>query len=167
MEHRLIGTENLLVFERSIDPKGMDQGRIHLRTGRKLMNTDFYAFGEILWDCLPSGRHAGGAPFNVTAHLAQLGVTASLISAVGHDTLGDEILAVAKDKGVNVEFVSRVRFGLQTGTVLVTVDENGNATYKLVQPVAWDEISVSDQALKAVSNARAFVFGSLAGRSRL
>ena len=60
------------------------------------MQTDFYSFGEILWDCLPSGRHAGGAPFNVTAHLAQLGVSVSLISAVGQDTFGDEILAVAR-----------------------------------------------------------------------
>ena len=41
------------------------------------MARDFYAFGEILWDCLPSGRHVGGAPFNVTAHLAQLGVSVS------------------------------------------------------------------------------------------
>jgi len=129
------------------------------------MNTDFYSFGEILWDCLPSGRHAGGAPFNVSAHLAQLGVSVSLISAVGQDPLGDEILDVAKDKGVNVEFVSRVRLGLQTGIVLVTVDENGNATYELVQPAAWDEISVPDQALNAVANARGFAFGSLAGRS--
>ncbi|MDD5577758.1 MAG: PfkB family carbohydrate kinase [Methylobacter sp.] len=129
------------------------------------MNTDFYSFGEILWDCLPSGRHAGGAPFNVTAHLAQLGVSVSLISAVGQDALGDEILEVAKDKGVNVEFVSRVRPGLQTGIVLVTVDENGNAAYELVQPAAWDEIIVPDKALKAVAKARAFAFGSLASRS--
>ena len=127
--------------------------------------SDFYSFGEILWDCLPSGRHAGGAPFNVTAHLAQLGVSVSLISAVGQDTLGDEILAVAQDKGVNVDFVSRVRIGLQTGTVLVTVDANGNATYELVQPAAWDEIRVPDEAIRAVAQARAFAFGSLAGRS--
>lgn len=129
------------------------------------MQTDFYSFGEILWDCLPSGRHAGGAPFNVTAHLAQLGVSVSLISAVGQDTFGDEILAVARDKGVNVDFVSRVRIGLQTGTVLVTVDQYGNATYELVQPAAWDEIRVPDAAVAAVGKARAFAFGSLAGRS--
>jgi hypothetical protein len=36
------------------------------------MNAEFYTFGEILWDCLPSGRHAGGVPFNVAAHLVQL-----------------------------------------------------------------------------------------------
>jgi fructokinase len=129
------------------------------------MNTEFFAFGEILWDCLPSGKHAGGAPFNVAAHLAQLGVSVSLISAVGRDALGDEILKVAGHKNVGVQFVSRVRIGLPTGTVLVTVDANGNATYELVQPAAWDEIRVPEKALKAVAKARAFTFGSLAGRS--
>ncbi len=129
------------------------------------MHTDFYAFGEILWDCLPSGRHAGGAPFNVTAHLAQIGVSASLISCIGRDALGDEILKVAQDKGVNTQFVTRARIGLCTGTVLVTVDANGNATYELVQPAAWDEIKVSAEALEAVSKARALIYGSLAGRS--
>ena len=129
------------------------------------MNTDFYAFGEILWDCLPSGRHAGGAPFNVTAHLAQIGVSASLISCIGQDSLGTEILQVAKDKGVNTEFVTRARLGLATGTVLVTVDAKGNATYELVQPAAWDEIRVPTEALEAVARSRALIFGSLAGRS--
>ena len=129
------------------------------------MSTDFYAFGEILWDCLPSGRHAGGAPFNVAAHLAQIGASVSLISAVGRDPLGDEILQVAKDKAVNVDFVSRVRVGLQTGTVLVTVDANGNATYELVQPAAWDEIKVPKKVLTAIAGARALTYGSLAGRS--
>jgi len=130
-----------------------------------IMNTEFYTFGEILWDCLPSGRHAGGAPFNVAAHIAQLGVSASLLSAVGQDSLGDEILEVAKQKGVNIEFVDRARIGLPTGTVIATVDALGNATYELVQPVAWDEIVVSAAALEAVAKAGAFVFGSLASRS--
>ena len=129
------------------------------------MPDEFFAFGEILWDCLPSGRHAGGAPFNVTAHLAQIGVSASLISCIGRDVLGDEILKVAQDKGVNTQFVTRARIGLGTGTVLVTVDANGNATYELVQPAAWDEIRVPAEALKAVSKARALIYGSLAGRS--
>jgi len=129
------------------------------------MNTEFYTFGEILWDCLPSGRHAGGAPFNVAAHIAQLGVSVSLLSAVGQDALGDEILEVAKNKGVNVEFLGRARIGLPTGTVLATVDALGNATYELVQPVAWDEIIVSTEAVDAVAKAGAFIFGSLASRS--
>ena len=129
------------------------------------MNDEFFAFGEILWDCLPSGRHAGGAPFNVTAHLTQLGVSASLISCIGQDQLGDEILKVARDKGVHTRFVTRARIGLGTGTVLVTLDENSNATYELVQPAAWDEIKVPEDALQAVTNARALIYGSLAARS--
>src|SRR3979490_668817 len=129
------------------------------------MEAEFFAFGEILWDCLPSGRHAGGAPFNVASHLAQLGVSVSLLSAVGQDPLGDEILEVAKNKGVNVQFVGRARIGLPTGTVVATVDVLGNATYELVQPVAWDEIMVSEEALEAVAKAGAFIFGSLATRS--
>ena len=129
------------------------------------MNGKFYAFGEMLWDCLPSGRHAGGAPFNVTAHLAQLGVPACLISAVGRDALGDELLQVAADKRIDTRFVTRARIGLDTGTVIATVDAAGNATYELVRPVAWDEIAVPVAALAAVEEARAFVFGSLAGRS--
>lgn len=129
------------------------------------MHADFCAFGEILWDCLPSGKHAGGAPFNVAAHLAQLGASAALISAVGLDSLGDEILQVAADKNVDTRFVRRARIGLGTGTVLVTLDENSNASYELVQPSAWDEITVCDAALAAVADARALIFGSLAGRS--
>jgi fructokinase len=129
------------------------------------MNTEFYTFGEILWDCLPSGRHAGGALFNVASHLAQLGVSVSLLSAVGQDSLGDEILEVAQHKGVNVQFVGRARIGLPTGTVVATVDAMGNATYEFVQPVAWDEIIVSAEAVEAVAKADALIFGSLANRS--
>jgi fructokinase len=129
------------------------------------MNTEFFTFGEILWDCLPSGRHAGGAPFNVAAHIAQLGVSVSLLSAVGQDALGDEILEIAKNKGVNIEYVDLARVDLPTGTVLATVDALGNATYEIVQPVAWDEIAVSAEAVAAVAKAGAFIFGSLASRS--
>lgn len=129
------------------------------------MNTEFFTFGEILWDCLPSGRHAGGAPLNVAAHIAQLGVSVSLLSAVGQDPLGDEILEVARNKGVNIEYIDRARIGLPTGRALATVDAMGNATYDLVQPVAWDEIIVSAEAVEALAKAGAFVFGSLASRS--
>jgi fructokinase len=129
------------------------------------MSAQFYAFGEVLWDCLPSGRHAGGAPFNVAAHLVQLGASVQILSSVGGDELGDELLQVARDKGVGVDLVSRARIGLATGTVLVTVDTQGNATYELVQPVAWDEIRVPDEILPDVANARGLIYGSLAGRS--
>ena len=86
-----------------------------------------------------------------------------MISAVGRDSLGDEILQVARDKNVNVDFVGRVRVGLPTGTVIATLDEKGNATYELVQPAAWDEIKVPAKALTAIAKARALTFGSTRG----
>jgi fructokinase len=129
------------------------------------MSAQYFAFGEILWDCLPSGRHAGGAPFNVAVHLAQLGAEAAILSAVGEDALGDEIVQVAGAKGVETAYVERDKNGLPTGTVQVTLDSNSDAAYEIVQPVAWDEIRISPQALSAVYDARALVFGSLACRS--
>ena len=129
------------------------------------MPAQFFAFGEILWDCLPSGRHAGGAPFNVAAHLAQFGFGSALVSAVGEDALGDEILQIATDKGVDASFVSRAQCGLATGTVNVTVDARGDATYEIVQPVAWDQIRVPAEALAAVAQARGLIFGTLAARA--
>lgn len=129
------------------------------------MNNDYYAFGEMLWDCLPTARHAGGAPFNVAAHLAQLGAPASLISAVGQDALGDEILQLAQSKGIGTQCVGRARAGLATGTVQVTLDANSNASYEIVEPVAWDEITLSADAVQAVRQSQALVFGSLAVRS--
>src|SRR4051812_28428950 len=117
------------------------------------MSATCFAFGEILWDCLPSGRHAGGAPFNVAAHLAQLRAGAAIISAVGQDAPGEEIVQLARTKRVDTTFIDRNRDGLPTGTVRVTLDANSNATYEIVQPVAWDEIHLPAEALSAVANA--------------
>ena len=39
--------------------------------------------GEILWDLLPTGKLAGGAPMNIAFHANQLGIAAKMISKVG------------------------------------------------------------------------------------
>ena len=62
----------------------------------------FLAFGEILFDCFPDGRHVlGGAPLNVAYHMACLGLTSSIISAVGDDELGRQAMKEVKDAGVD------------------------------------------------------------------
>src|SRR5439155_12067955 len=94
-----------------------------------------------------------------------IGLSPALIPRVGTNLPGDQNLEVAGHTQVNVEFVTRARIGLPTGTVIVTLDEHGNATYELVKPAAWDEIRVPKKAPDAVSKARAFIYGSLAGRS--
>src|SRR6516162_4031721 len=124
------------------------------------MRSEFLTFGEFLWDCLPAGRHGGGAPFNVASQLAQLGRRVSLISAVGRDQSGDDLLQLAKSRGVNVSLVSRVAH-LPTGTVSVTLDQQGNPSYEIFAPVAWDEITVTAEVLSQVKQGRALAFSSL------
>ena len=59
-------------------------------------------FGEMLWDCLPSGPVPGGAPMNVTLNLHQLGLDSRLISAVGKDTEGQQLLKLLHHKTLRV-----------------------------------------------------------------
>ena len=48
--------------------------------------------GELLWDMLPTGKKAGGAPINFVYHASRLGAEGYAISAIGDDMLGKEII---------------------------------------------------------------------------
>jgi fructokinase len=120
-------------------------------------------FGEVLWDVLPSGKQPGGAPFNVAVHLHQLGLPADLISRVGDDDLGTELLDFIASKGLSTEFVQHGKTHL-TGVVKANVDDANEVTYKIVQPVAWDYIQYDASLEQLVAEADMFVFGSLAAR---
>jgi fructokinase len=121
------------------------------------------SFGEVLWDMLPSGKKAGGAPMNVAFHLRNFGFQTQLISRIGQDALGEELRAFLDSKGIDHSLVQEDA-EQPTSTVQVTLDAKGHASYEIVQPVAWDFIAASDAAAKAVSKAEALVFGSLAAR---
>ena len=54
------------------------------------------SLGEILWDMLPTGKRAGGAPVNFAYHASQNGAESFAISAVGNDELGTELLSDAR-----------------------------------------------------------------------
>ena len=41
---------------------------------------------------LPNGRKIGGAPANFAYHVSQFGLDGCVVSAVGDDALGDEIV---------------------------------------------------------------------------
>lgn len=120
-------------------------------------------FGEVLWDVLPTGKQPGGAPFNVAVHLHQLGLSADLISRVGDDDLGTELLDFIESKGLSTEFVQLGKTHL-TGVVKANVDDANEVTYKIVQPVAWDYIQYDAALEQLVAQADMFVFGSLAAR---
>ncbi len=120
-------------------------------------------FGEVLWDLLPTGKLPGGAPMNVAYHLTNFGVSTQIISRVGEDAHGQELTQFLKEKAVDISLIQKDAF-YPTGIVKVELDDKGSPSYEIVKPVAWDYINVNVENTKAVKNAAAFVFGSLAAR---
>ena len=120
-------------------------------------------FGEMLWDVLPTGRQPGGAPLNVAVHLHNFSLEAQIISRVGHDDLGTELLAFVESKGISACYVQRGETHL-TGVVKANVSDHMEVTYQIVKPVAWDYIQYNDALSELVETAEVFVFGSLAAR---
>ncbi len=120
-------------------------------------------FGEMLWDVLPTGRQPGGAPLNVAVHLHNFGLEAQIISRVGHDDLGSELLDFVESKGIGTDYVQRGETHL-TGVVKANVSNSMEVTYQIVKPVAWDYIQYTPELSALVETSEAFVFGSLAAR---
>lgn len=117
--------------------------------------------GEFLWDITPMGKKAGGAPVNFAYHASDDDVEGWAVSAVGHDELGEELLATAAGKGISL-LVAKV--DRPTGTVDVLL-KDGQPDYRINEDVAWDYIPLTDGLLEKASSASAVTFGTLAQRS--
>jgi len=120
--------------------------------------------GELLWDLLPGGRQIGGAPANFAYHAHALGAQGVLVSAVGEDPDGRELLMRLKPKGLDLDLVS-IQPGRPTGTVTVEVSGNGIPVYTIHEEVAWDHIPWSGVMESRAHGADAVCFGTLAQRS--
>ncbi len=120
--------------------------------------------GEVLWDQLPQGDVLGGAPANVAYHASQLGAESYIISAVGQDKLGDEIVTRLTAKGINL-LISKVPN--PTGTVKVTLDDKGVPDFVITEDVAWDYIELTSESSILASQLDAVCFGSLAQRNKV
>lgn len=121
-------------------------------------------FGEVLWDCFDSGKRLGGAPLNMCVRINALGIKADMISAVGNDELGSELLGEIAARGVSCDYIA-LNNDKATSTVEVTLDSSGSASYDIVADTAWDNIALTDTLLNKVATDDVFVFGSLIGRS--
>ena len=121
-------------------------------------------FGEVLWDCFDSGKRLGGAPLNMCVRINALGIKADMISAVGNDELGSELLGEIAARGVSCDYIT-LNSDKPTSTVEVTLDNSGSASYTIVADTAWDNIALTDTLVKKVTGDDVFVFGSLIGRS--
>jgi fructokinase len=118
--------------------------------------------GEILWDLLPSGKVLGGAPANFAYHAHQLGAEGFVISAIGNDSLGDEILAHLSNYDLNLK-IEKVDY--PTSTVIVKLSGNGVPEYEIIRDVAWDYLSLTPDSYRLAAETDAVCFGTLAQRN--
>lgn len=118
--------------------------------------------GEALWDVLPEGKKIGGAPANFAYHVSQFGLPSCVVSAVGDDPLGKEIVENLTSKGLN-QLIAEVPY--PTGTVQVEIDQAGIPQYEIKENVAWDNIPYTAPLESLAERTKAVCFGSLAQRN--
>lgn len=129
------------------------------------MKSKIVAFGEIVWDMLPSGKQIGGAPLNF-AFFAKTPQTQSfIISAIGKDPLGKETMEILSDAGVDLGYVQKN--DLPTSRVLIQIDEQGCPEYEIVEGVAWDAVECTPADVELVKDASVFCWGSLSQRNEV
>lgn len=130
----------------------------------KIINAICY--GEVLYDIFGEEKKIGGAPLNLALRTSTFGFQVSMISAVGNDENGRNILDYLEDNNVETAGISQLE-GYETGLVQVSLDEAGSATYDILYPAAWDFISADDNRMEQVQNADVFFFGSLICRNEI
>lgn len=126
------------------------------------MNNVVVGMGEALWDVLPEGKKIGGAPANFAYHVSQFGLPSCVVSAVGNDPLGKEIIENFTSKGLT-HMLAEVPY--PTGTVQVEIDPAGIPQYEIKENVAWDNIPYTRRLEALASKTKAVCFGSLAQRN--
>ncbi|KAA5823473.1 carbohydrate kinase [Algibacter amylolyticus] len=125
--------------------------------------SNIVCFGEILWDVFPNHKKIGGAPLNVALRAKSFDNHVAMISAIGNDHLGKELLRYLKENGINTDGI-QVLDDYKTGEVKVVLDEKGSASYTIEYPSAYDKIELKDSLIDTVKASGAVVFGSLITR---
>jgi len=120
--------------------------------------------GELLWDVFPDGPRFGGAPANFACHVAALGGTAEMVGAVGRDDLGEKALAELHQRNVGTGGLHRDK-RRPTGTVTVSLDGDGHASYEFAADTAWDALPWSEELAQLAERTSAVGFGTLGQRS--
>jgi fructokinase len=127
-------------------------------------NSYIVCFGEVLWDIFPEGSRAGGAPFNVAYNVHKMGIDVNMLSKIGNDELGKKLTDQIKSWEISTDYI-QVDEKYPTSTVIAKIDKHNEATYEIINDVAWDFIEFLPEHKELVSNAEAFVFGSLSARN--
>lgn len=117
-----------------------------------------------MWDLLPSGPQLGGAPANFAYQAGALGARAMMVTRVGNDDLGQEVIRRFAQMNLPPETV-QIDPVQPTGTVAVSVNEKGVPHYTFAENAAWEQLEATKVALQAVREAHAICFGTLGQRN--
>lgn len=120
--------------------------------------------GEALWDCFQESRSPGGAPANVAFHAGQFGHHGVVVSRVGEDPLGDELIASLAERHLDTSHIQRDPIH-PTGTVTVDTTRADRPIYTIHENAAWDFMNFDRDCAELMSRASAVCFGTLAQRS--
>lgn len=133
------------------------------------MNTSqstIVAYGEVLWDLLPSGPVLGGAPFNFVYRVNSFGYPGIMISQLGNDEFGEQALEQMKALGLDTSCIQHTS-EYPTGTVNVTLDENKSPDFTILPNVAYDYIRHTPEMDELLNRADCLCFGTVAQRSEV
>jgi len=131
----------------------------------EILKNEILCIGEVLWDRLPSGAKPGGAPMNVALHLNAIGLDAAIASSVGKDEAGQQLIDFLQESGVKTDLIQQDE-KLPTSEVLVHLDANNNASYEICEPVAWDNIQLTNDLATKAKSSGLIIYGSLASRNK-
>ena len=121
--------------------------------------------GEVLWDIYDEQKFLGGAPANFAANVHFAGHHGIILSRVGNDVLGAELLQQLGKLGVDGSFIQKDDLK-PTGKVRVSVDEHGIPSFECNRNVAFDNMELGHEWKKLASELDAVLFGTLAQREK-
>lgn len=121
--------------------------------------------GEVLIDMFDNYQRIGGAPFNFAFHLKQMGFPVRLITRVGDDVYGRQILDRIEASGFDTKDVQIDTFR-PTGMVHVSVDDQGVPKFDIRTDVAYDYLQLDALAGAAGTSEQMIYLGTLAQRTQ-
>ncbi len=127
------------------------------------MKKTILAYGELLWDLLPAGKALGGATTNFIFRINQFGDNGFLISRIGDDENGREVIDKLVELGLATHHI-QTDPKLPTGTVPVILNTQGIPDFTIIQNVAYDHIVLTGDMLHLASMSDCIYFGTLSQR---
>jgi fructokinase len=128
------------------------------------MSKTILAFGEILWDILPTGAMLGGAPFNFAYRVNMLGDQGLMVSRLGQDALGRQARQQIAALGMEMQTIQEDP-NHPTGTVRIFFDANRNPDITILPEVAYDYIEITEPLLALAATVDCLCFGTVAQRA--